>query len=140
MQRLTFKEPNGNFGVIGMDSENEQKKLYICVLKLLDYEETGLNPDNVIRLIDKVEDMEENLQTIENEMNLLKSRISIGTIISGYRILGIYKNRCIAERVNKISCDDYVVWQIDEDMQGVNSGKYFEFYEFAKAYFMSVMF
>ena len=47
MNRLTFKEEDGTFGVIGMNKENESQKLYACVLKLLHYEETGLSPEEV---------------------------------------------------------------------------------------------
>ena len=144
MNRLTFKEPSGNWGVVGMDNPvyELEEKIYRCLDKLLDYEELGLNPDDVVRLMDKLEDMEENLQTLEKEMNLLKEsqKVRVGTIIQGYRIIGILKTHCIAERINKVGCDDFVVWRIDFDGKGVCSGKYFEFYEFAKAYFMEMTF
>lgn len=56
MNRLTWKEPNGQWGVNGL-SWNEllhhlQPKdlwdiLYGCLHKLMQYEETGLSPENV---------------------------------------------------------------------------------------------
>ena len=45
--RLTYKEPNGDFGVVGMNENNQEEKLYSCVMKLMDYEEQGLNPSEV---------------------------------------------------------------------------------------------
>ena len=45
--RLTYKEPNGDFGVVGMNENNREEKLYSCVMKLMDYEEQGLAPSEV---------------------------------------------------------------------------------------------
>lgn len=135
MKRLTFKEPSGKWGVVGMNADNENKKVYSCLSKLLDYEKTGLEPADIIRLKSKLEDMEENLQTIEKELGQLKSKIRVGTVIQGYKILGIVRNRCIAERVNKLDCDDYVVWNVDYDESGVNSGRYFKDYNSALSTF-----
>lgn len=97
MKRLTFKEPCGRWGVVGMNAENECEKTYGCLCKLLDYEETGLEPAEIEKLICKVssikqiktvaelicskyenlfsrlEDMEENLQIIEKEFSQLKN-------------------------------------------------------------------
>lgn len=162
MKRLTFKEPSGKWGIVGMEKpvdEIEDFSIYICLEKLCDYEELGLNPndidsklsglrealreyketgltpDNIRRLKSKLEDMEENLQTIEKELGQLKSKIRVGTVIQGYKILGIVRNRCIAERVNKLDCDDYVVWNVDYDESGVNSGRYFKDYNSALSTF-----
>ena len=135
MKRLTFREQNGIWGIVGMNADNENEKIYGCLNKLLDYEETGLEPADIIRLKSKLEDMEENLQTIEKEFRQLKSKIRVGTVIQGYKILGIVRNRCIAERVNKLDCDDYVVWNVDYDESGVNSGRYFKDYNSALSTF-----
>ena len=135
MKRLTFREQNGIWGIVGMNADNENEKIYGCLNKLLDYEETGLEPADIIRLKSKLEDMEENLQTIEKELGQLKSKIRVGTVIQGYKILGIVRNRCIAERVNKLDCDDYVVWNVDYDESGVNSGRYFKDYNSALSTF-----
>lgn len=168
MKRLTFKEPDGRWGIVGMDKPvcDIEGSIYSCLGKLLDYEELGLNPDNMeqklmelrdyketgfkpaeiselisstekIRtsfesLISRLEDVEENIQAVET---LLKSKIHVGTVIQGYKVFGIVGNRCIAERINKIGCEDFVVWLIDDDGCGVNSGKYFSFMQFAKSYF-----
>ena len=135
MKRLTFREQNGIWGIVGMNADNENEKIYGCLNKLLDYEETGLEPADIIRLKSKLEDMEENLQTIEKELRQLKSKIRVGTVIQGYKILGIVRNRCIAERVSKLDCDDYVVWNVDYDESGVNSGRYFKDYNSALSTF-----
>ena len=102
MKRLTFKEPDGRWGIIGTDKpvcDIEDLAVYICLEKLLDYEElglnpddmeqklmelnhyreTGLNPDDIRRLKSRLEDMEENLQIIEKELSQLKN-ISKGEI------------------------------------------------------------
>ena len=47
MNRLTFKELNGEWGIVGMNSENESEKLYSVASKLLAYEETGLSPEEI---------------------------------------------------------------------------------------------
>ena len=95
MKRLTFKEPCGKWGVAGMDKPvyEFEEKIYRCFDKLKDYEElglnpddmeqklmelrhyreTGLNPDDIRRLKSRLEDMEENLQIIEKELNQLKA-------------------------------------------------------------------
>ncbi len=52
MGRLTFSE-DGKFGVVGMNADNEEEKLYGCICKLKDYENTGLSPDEVERLLDE---------------------------------------------------------------------------------------
>lgn len=49
MNRLTFKEPDGTWGIVGMNEENEREKLYAVCAKLKDYEEIGLQPDEVER-------------------------------------------------------------------------------------------
>lgn len=45
MNRLTFKEPNGTFGIVGMNEQNQEEKMYAVACKLLAYEETELPPD-----------------------------------------------------------------------------------------------
>ncbi len=49
MHRLTFSE-NGKFGVVGMNAKNQDDKLYMCVAKLKDYENTDKSPDQVLSL------------------------------------------------------------------------------------------
>ena len=98
MKRLTFKEPSGKWGIVGMEKpvdEIEDFSIYICLEKLCDYEELGLNPDDIDsklfalrealgeyketglkpgdirRLKSKLEDMKENLQTAEKEVRQL---------------------------------------------------------------------
>lgn len=52
MTRLTFKKDNGNCEIVGMNKDNEDKKMYAVASKLLDYEETGLSPEDVERVND----------------------------------------------------------------------------------------
>lgn len=49
MARLTFKNPNGTWGMNnGYDMHNVPKELYGALWKLKDYEETGLSPEEVM--------------------------------------------------------------------------------------------
>lgn len=52
MKMLTFIEPDGTWGIVGMNNMNEEQKMYQVAAKLRDYERTGLQPDEVERLRD----------------------------------------------------------------------------------------
>lgn len=92
------KEQSGRWGIVGMKKpvyEIEDFAIYRCLEKLCDYEELGLNPDDIDsklsglkealieyketglkpgdirRLKSKLEDMKENLQTAEKEVRQL---------------------------------------------------------------------
>lgn len=48
MARLTYKNPDGTFGLNnGYDMHNVPTELYGAIWKLKDYEETGLDPERV---------------------------------------------------------------------------------------------
>lgn len=47
MKRLTFREPDGTYGIVGMNDENMREKVFETVLKLKLYEDTGLSPEQV---------------------------------------------------------------------------------------------
>lgn len=47
MNNLTFIEPNGNWGVVGMNKENVEDKMLEVAMKLRDYEQTGMEPEEV---------------------------------------------------------------------------------------------
>jgi len=69
MKNLIFVEPNGTFGVVGMNSANQDEKMYMCIVKLKDYERTGLNPDKIEALQYAHEDAIEEIKALrlENE-------------------------------------------------------------------------
>lgn len=67
MIRLTYQEPNGKFGVVGMNEDNRDRKLYMCVCKLKDYENLGLNPYDIQQLIYKYKDLTEHIKALEKE-------------------------------------------------------------------------
>lgn len=76
MIRLTFRE-NYNFGVVGMNEENQDKKLYACVLKLIDYEDTGLSPNDILKLKEENDSYNETmkyLNKLRDENNQLKQQ------------------------------------------------------------------
>ncbi len=56
MKRITWKTPDGKWGVGDIDWDEIDGRLYGALYKLMAYEESGLSPDEVIRL---KEDQEE---------------------------------------------------------------------------------
>lgn len=60
----------------------------------------------------------------------MNNQIQIGTEIQGYKIYGIHNNHCIAKR--PAPCEQWVIWTIDSDRNGVNTGRYFESQEDAE--------
>ena len=57
--RLTFKNPDGRWGVVGMNEQNESEKMYGVAAKLRDYEELVDSPDKVQQLLYAQEDLKE---------------------------------------------------------------------------------
>ena len=52
MKRLTFKKIDGTFGVVGMNESNERTKHSEAIDKLIAYEETELEPEEVQKIKD----------------------------------------------------------------------------------------
>ncbi len=52
MGRLTYHNPDGNWGLSNMDIKKVAKELYGAVCKLKDYEDTGYTPDEIDELAD----------------------------------------------------------------------------------------
>lgn len=76
MIRLTFREKE-KFGVVGMNEANQDKKLYSCVLKLIDYEDTGLSPNDILKLKEENDSYNETmkyLNKLRDENNQLKQQ------------------------------------------------------------------
>ena len=119
MSRLTVKEPSGKWFIRGVDFQQLPPTVYGALCKLLDYEETGLDPDEVDRMKDASE------------------RIHIGSKVQGYEIYGIYKDVCIA--YNRYS-KGYVVWHIDNDKYGVWGGSYYTDEQEAERKFVQLAF
>ncbi len=53
MKRLTYHEPDGTFGVEGIDMGKLDARLYLCICKLKDYEDTGVSPSDMQRFLDE---------------------------------------------------------------------------------------
>jgi len=49
MERLTFKDPNGTWGIVGMTQDNMYQKMYAYAM-LLTNEEIRLMPEEVVAL------------------------------------------------------------------------------------------
>lgn len=103
--RVTYKEPSGVWGVHGESFSNMSSTVYGAMCKLLDYEETGLSPDDVENIQRKLEE------------------VHIGQKIQNYEIFGIFNGHCIGFNP-KNEETPYVVWTIDADKHGVHTGRY----------------
>lgn len=57
-RRLVKREPDGTFFIPGVDLAALPTSLYMAVVKLKDYEDTGLTPDEVERLLQRVRDLD----------------------------------------------------------------------------------
>ena len=104
MKRLTYEEPSGIWGVHGEEIADMSDTMYAVAGKLLEYEETGLTPDDV--------------RTMQAELQF----VHVGQKIDGYEIFGMFGDYCIAW--NEKAPDPYVVWKIDDDGCGVHNGRY----------------
>lgn len=74
MNRLTFKEPNGKFGVVEMNDSNYESKLNAVVKKLMDYENSELTPDEVSQLKQLCEEKE--LESIRWQEHFLTAQVN----------------------------------------------------------------
>ena len=64
MSKLIQKDDYGNFGIKGLSweslyigriiTEEVYEKIYGCIFKLMEYEDCGLDPDQVVDLVDKL--------------------------------------------------------------------------------------
>ena len=57
--RLTFKNPDGQWGIIGMNEQNESEKMYRVAAKLRDFEELVDSPDKVQQLLYAQDELKE---------------------------------------------------------------------------------
>ena len=67
-RRLTFNNPDGTFGVVGMDSENQEQKLYECVVKLKDYENLGFMLNDLLKLKKLLKEHKTNLKKLISDL------------------------------------------------------------------------
>lgn len=82
--RLTYSE-NGKFGVTGINLSTLDAKLYMCVCKLKDYENSGLMPDQVIALQDKVNDLTAEVERLQQWVDDLQSGMYVNCVYCGHR-------------------------------------------------------
>lgn len=87
---------------INMTQTDIDGNLYGALCKLRDYEKSGFEPDDLDRVL---------------------GNIHVGSVIQNYAVFGVWNDYCIAENTN--APEPYVVWKIDRDGFGVNSGRYF---------------
>ena len=99
---LTKINPDGTWSCRGINMENIDGNLYGALCKIRDYEKSGFEPDDLDRVLEN---------------------IHVGATVQNYTVFGVWNDCCIAENPN--APDPYVVWNIDRDGFGVNSGRYF---------------
>lgn len=73
MNRLTFKKPDGTWGIKKSGNEDEKELAYKISNKLLDYEETGLNPDDIEML--KEDAVSVIIEKLKEQRDSIKSQI-----------------------------------------------------------------
>ncbi len=56
MKRITWKNPDGRWGVKGIPWDEIDRRLQGALWRLKDYEETGLSPDEVERMKESFEE------------------------------------------------------------------------------------
>lgn len=142
MNRLTFREDDGVWGLKCAEINNVPECICRAVDKLADYEDTGFTPGEIEGFARRIDSLTERCNSLEQQVKSLKSdlkKIGIGTEIAGYRIFAISDKRCVAQRVKKLNCTDYVVWHLEPDGKGVSSGVYFTDRAGAIDYFAGVM-
>lgn len=99
---LTKINPDGTWSCRGVNMGNIEGNLYGALCKLRDYEKSGFEPDDLDRVLEN---------------------IHVGATIQNYAVFGVWNDCCIAENLN--APEPYVVWNIDRDGFGVNTGRYF---------------
>lgn len=109
---LTKINPDGTWSCYGINLSQVDGNVYGALCKLRDYEKSGFEPDDLERVIEN---------------------IHIGSIVQGYTVFGVWNDCCIA--VNPNAPEPFVVWSIDRDGFGVNSGRYFTTIEEAQQCF-----
>lgn len=57
MARLTYRTPDGNWGVRGIDVKQMPAAVYGALCKLKDYEDTGLEPSQLYQMDEAYRDM-----------------------------------------------------------------------------------
>ena len=92
MNGLTFTEKDGSWGIKGMNEENEEKKMYAVACKLRDYEKTGLQPDEVLRL--KENAVDEIISKLEKQLAQLQEE--------NKKEDDVYTNLNIMQKIGKI--------------------------------------
>lgn len=76
MGRLTFKNPDGTWGLKNMDIKDVPHEIYGAICKLKDYEETGLTPRKLEEIdelyTEKCKELAESKKEVEKEKMLLR--------------------------------------------------------------------
>lgn len=126
MERLTYHKPGGGINIRGIDALNPHEingTIYLCICRLFDYENTGLTPQEVNDILNPCDE------------EPAPECVHIDSEFAGYKVFALSGTRCVAERIDKLGFDDYVVWYIDNYRGGVWGGVYFGDRQTALAHF-----
>jgi len=80
--------------------------------------------DGKIVLVDPVGSLEWLYDGTVIILGVIPKKVDVGTVIQNRKIYAMNDNYCIAESITDY--EEYVVWNIDHDRCGVNSGRYFK--------------
>lgn len=74
MGRLTWKNPDGTWGLNNMDIKEVPSKLYGAVCKLKDYEETGLMPEQIVEMDELYAEKCKEVAKLQKELEASRER------------------------------------------------------------------
>lgn len=75
MNRITWDEPSGVWGINGINVKDVPGPLYGAMSKLRDYEKTGLDPEDVSKVDKLYRQKCEEVSNLEKERDSLKEQL-----------------------------------------------------------------
>lgn len=75
MGRLTWKNPDGTWGLKNMDIQDVSRELYGAVCKLKDYEETGLMPEQIVEMDELYLEKCKEVAKLQKELETLSAKM-----------------------------------------------------------------
>lgn len=95
MGRLTWKNPDGTWGLNNMDIREVPGELYGAVCKLKDYEETGLMPEQLVEMDELYSEKCKEAAKLQKELEAYRA---IGAVEECWEAIKIKKD--VTENVN----------------------------------------
>lgn len=90
MGRLTWKNPDGTWGLKNMDIKDVSGELYGAMCKLKDYEETGLMPEQIVEMDELYSEKCKEVAKLQKQMKSLSAKMEEKELIEEEDILKFY--------------------------------------------------